>query len=75
LGINAGQQGHFEESGRWLIKSILAFVHTNDQHSASQAAHNFQFTYRSAPPPDQAKLKALWTEAGLPPEALTENQP
>ena len=58
---------HFVESGQWLIKSIVAFADTNAPHNATQGANNFLIFYKSAPPADQAKLKAMWDEAGLPP--------
>ena len=65
LGIVAGLQGHFEDAGRWLVKCIKAFLSANDPHAAQNNTHNFLILYRNAPPADQAKLRAIWQEAGL----------
>ena len=67
LGINAGLQEHFQESGNWLIKSITTFARCNDEARAEDGAHNFMIFYSKAPNEDQAKLKAMWEEAGLGP--------
>ena len=67
LGILAGRQRHFIDSGQWLIKATVAFHRTADPHLVRQAAQNFLVTYRKAPAADQARLEALWNEAGLGP--------
>jgi hypothetical protein len=36
-----------------------------DVHNEGHSVQNFMLTYRNAPAADQAKLEALWTEAGL----------
>jgi hypothetical protein len=65
------------ESGQWFIKCILAFVNANDPYGASRDSRNFLSICKAASPADQAKLKAMWDEAGLPPfpEPAVENPP
>jgi len=65
LGILASLQSDFLESGRWMIKCVLAFVRARDAHSANRNTKNFMVFYNNAPPADQSKLKAMWEEAGL----------
>ena len=65
LGIVAGLQERFEDSGRWLVKCIKTFLSVNDPHGAKRNESNFLVFYRNAPPAEQAKLRALWQEAGL----------
>ena len=67
LGLLARAKGHFEESGRWFIRAHAAFVHANDSHRASRALQEFLVTHRSAEPDEQAKLLAMWEQAGLGP--------
>ena len=67
LGSLAGAKGNFEESGRRFIRAHSAFVHTNDSHMASRALQDFLVTHRSAEPDEQAKLLAMWDQAGLGP--------
>ena len=67
LGVFAGAKGNFEESGRWFIRAVSAFVHTNDSHMANRALQGFLVTHRSAEPDEQAKLLAMWDQAGLGP--------
>ena len=65
LGIVAGLQGHFEESGKWMIRSILTFRQTNDEREAQRNIRNFLVAHQRAPAEDQHKLEAQWHEAGL----------
>ena len=58
-------QERFEDSGRWLVKCIKTFLSVNDPHGAKRNESNFLVFYRNAPPAEQAKLRALWQEAGL----------
>ena len=67
LGALAGRQGHFIDSGQWLIKAIVALHRARDPHNVRQAVHSLLVTYRNAPAADQARLEALWKEAGLGP--------
>ena len=67
LGLLARAKRDFEESGRWFIRAHSAFVHTNDSHMASRALQEFLVTHRSAEPDEQAKLLAMWDQAGLGP--------
>jgi hypothetical protein len=67
LGIIAGLQSHFVESGRWLIRCIMAFANQHDSQGAERNVHNFLIFYRQASPDDQAKLRQIWEEAGLRP--------
>lgn len=53
------------ESGRWLVKALIAFTHQQDAHYAEITVKNFLMTYREAPPDDQAKLRKIWDEAEL----------
>jgi len=65
LGILAGRRERFEEAGRWLIRSILAFARWNDRHGAQRNAGNFMVFYKRAPASVRQKLAAMWSEAGL----------
>ena len=67
LGVLAGVQERFRESGEWLIKSLTAFQRANDPHYAQQAASNFLVAYGRASDDDMAKLRAMWEQAGLGP--------
>ena len=65
LGILEGFRKHYEESGRWLCKSIVSFLKTNDEEGVRRNANNFFILYRRASSDDQATLKMIWEEAGL----------
>ncbi|NJM11385.1 MAG: hypothetical protein HC889_05420 [Synechococcaceae cyanobacterium SM1_2_3] len=65
FGVLAGLQDHFLESGRWLIRAIVTFIHQQDAHFAKMSVDNFLITYRKAPLDIQAQLRQLWEEAGL----------
>jgi hypothetical protein len=67
LGLLAGEQRHFIDSGQCLIKATVGFRRAADLHSACQAVQNFLLTYWKAPAADQVQLEALWNEAGLGP--------
>jgi hypothetical protein len=58
-------QGRFEESGRWLIRSVSAFLEANDQHVAGQGVQNFLIVFRLASSEEKQKLEAIWREANL----------
>ena len=66
LGIIAGLQERYIESGQWLLKCILTFTRASDPRSAQGNAENFLVTLRNAPPEDRARLRTMWTETGLP---------
>jgi len=53
-----------------MIKSIKAFVNTNDPENAEKAKEEFQKTYAQASPDVQTKLKEMWEAAGLKKEKL-----
>jgi tetratricopeptide (TPR) repeat protein len=65
LGITAALQEHFEDAGRWLVKSIATFARSRDPEGAKRNARNFLLVYQRAPAATQAKLKAIWQDAGL----------
>jgi tetratricopeptide (TPR) repeat protein len=65
LGITAALQEHFEDAGRWLVKSIATFARSRDPEGAKRNARNFLRFYQRAPAAEQAKLKAIWQDAGL----------
>ena len=67
LGLLAGQQGNFVESGQWLIKACVSFRLTSDPVLAQQTVHILLVFYKRASAADRAKLRALWSEAGLGP--------
>ncbi len=67
FGLLARAKGNFEESGRRFIRAHSAFAHANDSHRASWALQDFLVTHRSAEPDEQAKLLAMWDQAGLGP--------
>jgi tetratricopeptide (TPR) repeat protein len=73
MGILAGLQGHFEESGKWLIKAILVFKKCNAPADVEQGENIFQITYNYADLTTQTKLKTMWEEAGLLRVAWMEN--
>jgi hypothetical protein len=54
------------DSGQWVIKATLAFRRARD-HNARQTVEDFLVNYRNAPAADQARVEALWNEAGLGP--------
>ena len=72
LGIIAGLQGDFLESGRWLLKCVTIFAGVNDPHGAQRNARNFLITLQNASEEDQATLRKMWEEAGLPPLSEAE---
>jgi len=65
LGILAGLQEDWMQAGSWEIRSIVGYIHTNDEAGAKRITRNFQITFRSALPAEQAKLKGMWEQAGL----------
>ena len=65
LGIVAGLRGRFEEAGQWTLKALCIFTRTNDEHSAMKPADIFAQLFRATDAPTQAKLRAMWAEAGL----------
>lgn len=65
LGIVAGLQERYEESGQWLIKCIVTLARCNDAHGAQRSASNFMVFHGQAPAEVQAKLAAMWRDAGL----------
>jgi tetratricopeptide (TPR) repeat protein len=65
LGILTGLQGHVYESGRWLIKCILAFSRCNDPDGVRRNTSCFLVSHEAASPSARAKLEALWKAAGL----------
>ena len=67
LGIMAGLQENYVDSGRWLIKCVATFLRVNDPHSAQRNTNNFVIFLQQASPEEQAALRRLWDEAGLPP--------
>ena len=66
LGL-AGLQEHYEQAGQLLVKAILAFVTSNDLHSAQAVVNNFLILQKRAGIDVRSKLKAMWEEAGLGP--------
>ncbi len=65
LGILAGLQEKFEESGKWFIKGIINFARCDDPAGVQRNAENFLISYKQTESATQSKLKALWEEAGL----------
>ncbi len=65
FGIIAGRQGRDEEAAKWLIKSSQTFMRCNAPHEVERTARNYLVTWKHAPPDVQAKLRAMWDEAGL----------
>ncbi|MEH6876358.1 MAG: hypothetical protein V7849_18410, partial [Candidatus Competibacter sp.] len=72
LGVLAGVQNHFVESGRWLVRAIVGFSHQHDSHEIERNVNNFLIIYKEAPPADQAQLRQMWEEAGLGPLFSTD---
>ena len=66
LGALAKLRERYVEAGRWLVRCILTFAQVNDPHNAQRGVQNFLIVLRSAPLEDQAQLRAMWSEAGLP---------
>lgn len=66
LGVVAALRGHHVDAGRWMIRSSRSFVATKDGHQVDKSIANFRLLLRQAPREDQAALRDLWREAGLP---------
>jgi len=75
LGILAGRQRRFEESGRWLIRCLSNFLSARDQHNVKRAVRNFLDAYREASAADKQKLELIWQEANLGPFPTPPTQP
>ncbi len=67
LGVLAGVQERFRESGEWLVKSLKVFRRANDPHYAQHVVSNFLATYGRASDGDKAELRRMWEQAGLGP--------
>ena len=67
LGVLAGVQERFRESGEWLIKSLTVFRRANDPHNARGAASVFLGSYERASDKDKVELRAMWEQAELGP--------
>jgi hypothetical protein len=48
-----------------LVKAILAFVTSNDLHSAQRVVNNFLIFHKLAGIDVRSKLKVMWVQAGL----------
>ncbi|MCP4353400.1 MAG: tetratricopeptide repeat protein [Desulfobacterales bacterium] len=70
LGSLSGLQTNYEKAGQWLIKSVTAFLKWNDPENTQKGKNNFLIFYEQADSSVQAKLKAMWEDAGL--EELSE---
>jgi tetratricopeptide (TPR) repeat protein len=67
LGRLAGRQGYLVDGGRWLARSIAAFIRARDQYLAQGTVDNFMFLYRNASAADKQKLVSIWNDANLGP--------
>ena len=67
LGVLAALQGSFEESGKWITRSITGFRQTHDQYEMERTVRNFLTVYQRSSRNEKEKLKAIWQEAGLGP--------
>ncbi|HLN26349.1 MAG TPA: tetratricopeptide repeat protein [Gemmataceae bacterium] len=67
LGIIAAKGGQWQEAGQRFIRSVAGFVNSKNEKDARGYAGNFGRVLHLAPPADQAKLKAMWEQAGLGP--------
>jgi tetratricopeptide (TPR) repeat protein len=65
LGTLKAVSGMYQECSQWLVKAVRAFTNSGDSRMASAVTHNILFFFRSASAADQARVKALWQEAGL----------
>ncbi len=65
LGNIAGLREKYDESGMWLIKSILTFSRCNAPHDVQRNTHNFMILYEMASSEGQANLESMWRKAGL----------
>ncbi len=74
LGIIEREQGNHAEAGRWFIKAASSLLKRNDLAMSRRAVVNFLVLLRSASAEDQAQLRAMWQEAGLP-SLLETNKP
>jgi hypothetical protein len=57
----------YEEAGQWLIRAIAGFARATDAEGERRNQGNFLAYFRHAAPAEQARLKALWDEAGIGP--------
>ena len=66
LGIVAGLRERYSETASWLVRCITTFAACDDPHGAERNTGNFLVVYRSAPPEERVKMRAIWEQAGLP---------
>lgn len=74
LGALAEDLGDLVDAGRWVVRSIKAFLETDDQHEAKVQIDNFIVFHRRAAPAEKEKLEAIWRDAKLGPFPTEPNQ-
>jgi hypothetical protein len=67
LGLLALRRGQLEAAASWLIRCAKAFTHTHDPMNVERTRTSFVLLLSEAPEDLRPRLRALWTEAGLPP--------
>ena len=65
LGSIAEEQRDFSTAGQSFIKGLARFDRQNDAHNAQMCARSFLAVYQQADETIQARLKALWEQAGF----------
>ena len=74
LGALADDQGNLMDAGRWVARSIKAFLETDDPYEAKRQIANFVAFHRHASPADKQKLEAIWCDANLGPFPTEPNE-
>jgi tetratricopeptide (TPR) repeat protein len=65
LAMVAGAQENWEDSGQWLIQSLTVLARTNDTEGVHRNTLSLLRAYKRTSGAGQAKLRALWQDAGL----------
>ena len=65
LGILATLQERYEQAALSYVRSISAFLKTNDEHGAAQTAHNFRLAFDAANPASREPMRQTWQAANL----------
>jgi tetratricopeptide (TPR) repeat protein len=67
LGLLTRLQKHYFVSAQWFVKANQVFHSIEDTEAIGKTNRNFGIAYSLAPPQEREAMRAIWTEAGLPP--------
>jgi tetratricopeptide (TPR) repeat protein len=65
LGFLFSAEKKYVESGKRIIKAIIALKNSNDDYRLNSAIQYFLALYNQQPPPIQEELRKEWKQAGL----------